>query len=573
MECPQLLSNPGMFVIEVNMITNVGSWVLNTGCDAHICNNLLVLKRSKRLSKDEMILRLRDGTTVVAEAVGSLNLVISDHIRIELKDYYYVSSMIKNIIRIPVLDNNCYAFKIDRNVYTGIAMLRYGDNSKQIPFCYERYKSEAFGRFKEYRLEFKNHTGRKIKALRSDRGGVYLSGEFIDYLKENEILSQWTPPGTPQLNNLAERRNRTLLDMDEELREESSETPQQNDSTSFEPSVPNEGVPVLCRSTIESRPPKGYKFVGLTSQLHNNLRMYGEARPIERHQACRVKWVYKRKLGADGEVKTFKARLVAKGYSQRPEVDFEQTYSLEPWPSPFGYCYSSMVRDLYGLAEGFHLCWRRIEGLSSPEVHLRPQTSFSKLEHEWNTRFDEFVQGYDFIKNEHDPCVYKKISGSSVAYLVLYVDDILLIGDNVKMLGDIKAWLSTQFSLKDMDIKHALGRCTGAQSRHTQSDDDDAKCQSSFVFKLNAGVVAWKRSKKDTTTDSTMKAEYIATSEVAKEAVWMKNYIQELGMVSSIAEPVVIFCNNNGAIAQAKEPISHHCSKHILRCYHLLERW
>ncbi|KAL0445802.1 UNVERIFIED_CONTAM: hypothetical protein Slati_1708100 [Sesamum latifolium] len=61
-----------------------------------------------------------------------------------------------------------------------------------------RYKSEAFGRFKEYRLEVENQTSRKIKALRSDRGGEYLSGEFIDYLKENGILSQWTPPGTPQ---------------------------------------------------------------------------------------------------------------------------------------------------------------------------------------------------------------------------------------------------------------------------------------------------------------------------------------------------------------------------------------
>ncbi|KAL0445875.1 UNVERIFIED_CONTAM: Copia protein [Sesamum latifolium] len=56
------------------------------------------------------------------------------------------------------------------------------------------------------------------------------------------------------------------------------------------------------------------------------------------------------------------------------------------------------------------------------------------------------------------PCIYKKISGSSVAYLVLYVDDILLIGNDVKMLGDIKAWLSTQFSMKDMgEASYILG--------------------------------------------------------------------------------------------------------------------
>ncbi|KAL0405996.1 UNVERIFIED_CONTAM: Retrovirus-related Pol polyprotein from transposon TNT 1-94 [Sesamum latifolium] len=91
-----------------------------------------------------------------------------------------------------------------------------------------------------------------------------------------------------------------------------------------------------------------------------------------------------------------------------------------------------------------------------------------------------------------------------------------------------------------------------------------------FVFQLNDGVVAWKSSKQATTTDSTTEAEYIAASEAAKEAFWIKNYIQELGVVPSIAEPVVIFCDNNGAIAQAMESRSHHRSKHILRRYHLL---
>ncbi|KAL0355417.1 UNVERIFIED_CONTAM: Retrovirus-related Pol polyprotein from transposon TNT 1-94 [Sesamum radiatum] len=103
-----------------------------------------------------------------------------------------------------------------------------------------------------------------------------------------------------------------------------------------------------------------------------------------------------------------------------------------------------------------------------------------------------------------------------------------------------------------------------------QSNEDDAKSQSGFVFKLNGGVVAWKSFKQDTRADSTTEAEYIAATETTKEAVWMENYIQEWGVVPSIAEPVVIFCDNNGAIELAKAPRSHHRSKHILRHYHLL---
>ncbi|KAL2226646.1 UNVERIFIED_CONTAM: Retrovirus-related Pol polyprotein from transposon TNT 1-94 [Sesamum indicum] len=81
-----------------------------------------------------------------------------------------------------------------------------------------------------------------------------------------------------------------------------------------------------------------------------------------------------------------------------------------------------------------------------------------------------------------------------------------------------------------------------------QSGDDDAMSQSGFVFKLNGGMVTWKSSKKTTIANSTTVAEYIAASEAAMGAVCIKNYIQELGVVPSITHPIVIFCDNNGAI-------------------------
>ncbi|KAL0434839.1 UNVERIFIED_CONTAM: Retrovirus-related Pol polyprotein from transposon TNT 1-94 [Sesamum radiatum] len=138
--------------------------------------------------------------------------------------------------------------------------------------------------------------------------------------------------------------------------------------------------------------------------------------------------------------------------------------------------------------------------------------------------------------------------------------------------GAVKSIIKYLKRTKDMFLIYGGGELIleGYSDTSFQSNDDDAKSQSGFVFKLNGGVVAWKSSKQDTTADSTTEAEYIAASEATKEAVWMKNYIQELGVVPSIAEPVVIFYDNNGAITQAKEPRSHHRSKHILRRYHLL---
>ena len=103
-----------------------------------------------------------------------------------------------------------------------------------------------------------------------------------------------------------------------------------------------------------------------------------------------------------------------------------------------------------------------------------------------------------------------------------------------------------------------------------QSDSDDFRSQSGYVFSLNGGAVSWKSSKQDTVADSTTEAEYIAASGVAKEAVWIKKFIKALGVVPSIADPVDLYCDNNGAIAQAKEPRSHQRSKHILRRYHLI---
>jgi hypothetical protein len=76
----------------------------------------------------------------------------------------------------------------------------------------------------------------------------------------------------------------------------------------------------------------------------------------------------------------------------------------------------------------------------------------------WNLCFDEVIKGFGFVQNTEESCTYKKMSGSSVSFLVLYVDDILLIGNDVQMLNSVKEYLNSKFSMKDMgEATYLLG--------------------------------------------------------------------------------------------------------------------
>ena len=75
----------------------------------------------------------------------------------------------------------------------------------------------------------------------------------------------------------------------------------------------------------------------------------------------------------------------------------------------------------------------------------------------WNLCFDETIKTYGFEQNFDEPCVYKYIKEKKVVFLVLYVDDILLIGNDVETLSN-KKWLAKQFQMKDLgEASYILG--------------------------------------------------------------------------------------------------------------------
>ncbi|KAK8694819.1 hypothetical protein V6N13_072363 [Hibiscus sabdariffa] len=157
----------GIYVIDVNMSTS-SSWVLDTGCGSHICTSVQGLYTRRSLAKGDVDLRVGNGSRVAALAARG--------------GYQY--------------------------------FITFTDDFSRYGYIYlMRHKSKALEKFKEFKNEVQNQHGKSIKALRSDRGGEYLSQDFDELLKECGIVSQLTPPGKPQWNGVSERSNRTLLDM------------------------------------------------------------------------------------------------------------------------------------------------------------------------------------------------------------------------------------------------------------------------------------------------------------------------------------------------------------------------
>ncbi|XP_077215490.1 uncharacterized protein LOC143850059 [Tasmannia lanceolata] len=180
------------------------------------------------------------------------------------------------------------------------------------------------------------------------------------------------------------------------------------------------------------------------------------------------KWIFKKKINVNGTIEKFKARLVAKGFTQKPGIDYFDTYA------PVARI--STIRVLIALASIYKLHIHQMDvktaflnGELDEEVYMEQPEGFilpgqehkvcklikslyglKQAPKQWHERFDKVLVSNGYKIHESDKCIYSKFKGSKGVVICLYVDDMLIFGTDIASIQSTKSYLSQNFDMKDM---------------------------------------------------------------------------------------------------------------------------
>ena len=101
-------------------------------------------------------------------------------------------------------------------------------------------------------------------------------------------------------------------------------------------------------------------------------------------------------------------------------------------------------------------------------------------------------------------------------------------------------------------------------------DLDQRKSTSGYVFLLNDCSISWGIKKQSCIALSTMEAEYVTCTSTIQEAVWLRRFLQDIGVVKTTFELVTLYCDNMAALAYAKDLKYHGKTKHVQISYHFI---
>ena len=202
--------------------------------------------------------------------------------------------------------------------------------------------------------------------------------------------------------------------------------------------------------------------------LHEN-QTYELVELLKGKRALRNKWVYKLKTDENNSRPRYKARLVVKGFSQKKGIDFEEIFSPV--------VKMSSIRVVLGLAASLNLDVEQLDvkttflhGDLEEEIYMEPPKGFKvkgkedlvcqlkkslyglkQAPRQWYKKFDSFMIEHGYQRTTSDHCVFvKRFLDGEFIILLLYVDDMLIVGQNSDKISKLKEEMKKSFAMKDL---------------------------------------------------------------------------------------------------------------------------
>ncbi|RVW98769.1 Retrovirus-related Pol polyprotein from transposon RE1 [Vitis vinifera] len=274
------------------------------------------------------------------------------------------------------------------------------------------------------------------------------------------------------------------------------------------------------------------------------------------------KWIFTLKYKADGSLERHKARLIAKGYTQTYGVDYQETFAPV--------AKMNTIRILLSLAA--HYNWQLLQYDLDEEIYMNIPLGFEentgnkvcKLKkalyglkqspRAWFGRFAKVMKESGYKQSQSDHTLFIKHSATGgVTALLVYVDDIIVTGNDEREKHEVKQRLATEFEIKELGkLKYFLGKI-GCKPVYTPMDPN---------HKLG-------EAKEEPMVDKRMSQRLVGATLLERQP-WERNFVQKNNTLALEAYTdmqwdgsMKLYCDNKLAINIAHNPIQHDRTKHI----------
>ncbi|RVW66682.1 Retrovirus-related Pol polyprotein from transposon RE1 [Vitis vinifera] len=329
-----------------------------------------------------------------------------------------------------------------------------------------------------------------------------------------------------------------------------------------------------------------------------------ECPPGKKPIGCR--WIYTVKYKADGSIERFKARLVAKGYTQTYGIDYTETFA------PVAKINTVRLSDevYMDLPPGCMVSEKQCQKVCKLKKSLY---GLKQSPRAWFGRFTKSMRAFGYRQSNSDHTLFLKKQHGKITTLIVYVDDMVVTGNDPEERKALQNYLSREFEMKDLgplkyflrievsrsskgiflsQRKYALDLLqetgmSGCQPVNTPIEEDLAyalsvvsqymhnpgeqhmnavmrilrRSTSGYFTFVGGNLVTWKRKKQNVVARSSAETEFRGMALGLCEALWLRLLLQDLGYLSR--QPIRLFCDNKAACDIAHNPVQHDRTKHV----------